>query len=124
MWIDDLKNYEGDIYLNGTYIEDVSKIRLDMLIGDNLITLMPKQPQIKYNVEIKHWLTVLDSTTRSFHLSYNSGIPAPSRYLIATIEKQDDVGYYVKAKSLRSNRIWYGCIPYDAILRMEEINNG
>lgn len=124
MWTDYIKNYTGSVYLNGTYIEDISKIRLDKLIGDNVIKLVPKKPKAVYDIEVKRWLTVVDSTTRIFHTTYNRGIPAPSRYLIAEIEKQDSGGYYVKAKSARSNTSWYGYIPYNSILRMEERTNG
>lgn len=120
MWTDCLKNYSGDIYVNGTYIEDISKIRLDKLIGDNVIRLVPKPPKRTYDVELKRWMTIIDNTTRIFHNTYNRGIPAPSRYLIVEVQKQDSGGYYVKAKTTRSNTTWYGFIPYNAILRMEE----
>lgn len=120
MWIDDINNYNGDVYLNGSYIEDISKIRLDKLIGDNVIKLVPHQPKIIYEVEVKRWMTEIDASTRSFHMMYNKGQPAPSRHMVVTVEKQDSGGYYVKGKSLRSNRCWYGFIPYNAILRMEE----
>lgn len=120
MWTDCLKNYSGDIYVNGTYIEDISKIRLDKLIGDNVIRLVPRPPKRTYDIEIKRWMTVVDTSTRTFHNTFNQGIPAPSRYLVAEIQKQDSGGYYVKAKTMRSNITWYGFIPYNAILRMEE----
>lgn len=120
MWIDDINNYAGDIYLNGTYISDISKIRLDRLIGDNVIRLVPKKPRVVYDVEVKKWLTIIDGSTRSFHMMYNQGIPAPSRYMTITIEKQDSGGYYVKGASTKTNRSWYGYIPYNAVLRMEE----
>lgn len=116
-----LKNYEGEVKINGKKYTPEELENFDEDIEDIDIELIPKSrlKPIKYRIYVKGWM-YNNSGNLDFHRRWNDGIPMPSKMIDCYIIGETP-GMFKVDGICDNNEHWKGYISKAAIIEKIEL---
>lgn len=117
-----LKNYEGEIRVNGQKIKKEQIDNIDKFEDEIKLELIPKSmaEKTKYRIVVKGWMAN-NSGNLDFHQRWNNGIPMPLQEMYGSIRSETPGMYSMDLKDANGGNHWIGFVSKSAIISMEEL---